>query len=266
MTTMYDSVTVTNLPPDAKAVAYYLDGLYAETEQAIKTQCPNASLLPISVLAGTFLDYPLVAYDVENGNAPASQVASAIKQRNAKGLISVIYYSQNSTVLKEMVSYGIRFANVNLWSAPGVYGWVADWTGYLSPLPIFGSVASQEVSLQAYDMSVTAGNFPTMVSEVTTPPIPAIPQQSPTIMQGDNTVQRVTTQVEIQNAQGWCFNPVPFDNLVSVLVQDQAPAVVGGYTDIPSFSGVASDQNNPNGILVFKGGADGVYGITVISA
>lgn len=119
----------------------------------------------------------------------------------------------------------------------------------------------------AYDEDVLLKPVPLWTPSGAPPtPTPAAPPPFvPTTTTIGDTVQRTTTQVQIAAGQGWCYNPVPAGNLVSVLVMDEAPAVVGGYDDIPAFAGLATDQNNPDGILVFRGGADGVYGVTVIS-
>ena len=91
---------------------------------------------------------------------------------------------------------------------------------------------------------------------------PALSVSETPIQIGDN-MQKTNTTVLIRGGQGWCDCPVPAASVVSVLVMDQAPGVIGGYPDIPAFAGLATDQA-PNGVLVFRGGADGTYGVTVV--
>lgn len=264
MTIMYDSVNINNLPTNAKAVAYYVDGLYKEDPNAIRARCPDASLLPISVEAGTFYDLPVVFYDVENGNAPFSTVLVTIRMRSQRNLTGGVYWNLETA---NSHSNQIVFTDPARWPAVGVYEWVAEWTGVLAP-PVAGAVAEQEQALNVYDVSDTVGSFPSTTSVAPAAPVVTSPVVTPvvtTVPGGIKNMQIVNTQVVIKDRQGWCPNPVPEDAIVSVMLYDMAPAVVGGYDNIPMYGGLATDANSPNGILVFSGGADGTYGVRVVS-
>ncbi len=73
--------------------------------------------------------------------------------------------------------------------------------------------------------------------------------------------------VLIKGGLGWCASPVPATRVVSVLPFDQNPAVIGRYDSIPDFAGVATQPGPgaPDGVLTFRGGANGVFGVYVWS-
>jgi hypothetical protein len=61
--TQFDAVTLANVPKDARAVMAYVDGAYANYEQA-KQMFPDALITGITVRSDTIADF----YDVETGD------------------------------------------------------------------------------------------------------------------------------------------------------------------------------------------------------
>lgn len=84
----YDAVTASHLPRDAKAAAFYVDGLF-ENEAAVKAQCPNARYTSIAVFASSNAD----CLDIEPGNATVEEAADWYRrQRKLKPRRKPIFY------------------------------------------------------------------------------------------------------------------------------------------------------------------------------
>lgn len=79
--TMYDSVTVTEIPAHAKAVAGYVGGKWPTYPVLVRT-FPNAHKLSIAISASEDAD----CLDVEKGDATNAQAAEWVKRQHARGL------------------------------------------------------------------------------------------------------------------------------------------------------------------------------------
>ena len=144
--TMYDAVTVDNIPSTAEVVAGYLDGNYANYN-ALKARFPNAVVVPITVFAS---DNEGTVLDVENGDAtPVESVGWVEKRRNA-GVDPSVYCDTSNWA---NVRQAFQDANV---AEP--HYWIADWTG--SPHIPNGAVACQYSSPGPYDVSEVADYWP----------------------------------------------------------------------------------------------------------
>lgn len=111
---MYDSVTASDIPATAVAVAGYLDGLYMWTA-ADWGRFPNAAKVTITVLGNPVADVA----DVENGDLSPVQGAQWIKNRIADGIPGphVIYCNLSTLPSVRAECTGL----------PASY-WIADWT------------------------------------------------------------------------------------------------------------------------------------------
>jgi hypothetical protein len=77
--TQYDAVTLANIPKDARAVMAYVDGLYANYEQA-KQMFPHALITGIAVRSDTVADF----YDVEEGDLSIADCPDTFRRHKAK--------------------------------------------------------------------------------------------------------------------------------------------------------------------------------------
>ena len=241
MTTMYDSTDPSMIPTDAAIVAGYTTGLYA-WDSAGWARFPTAQKVTITVTPAALAK----VLDVETFNAtPESAPGWATKVR-ATGVAPCVYCSR---YLQPQVQTAFSQAGV---AEPD--WWIADWTG--SPHLLEGTVATQyanpPTSGGVYDLSETDGAWP--ASTATSPPPPPGGEYP-------DSMQSRTTKVIMVGGHGWCASPVPVYQVVSVIVLDEDPGVVGHYDQIPAFVGAASAGN----ALVFGGGVDGTYSIVVWS-
>ena len=98
----------------------------------------------------------------------------------------------------------------------------------------------------------------------TSPPATSTPATTQPSTPAVSPFSLTPVHVLIETGEGWCASPAPINQVASVVVWDQNPAVIGRYAAIPTFAGVgASGPYTPDGVLVFHGGADGVYGVNV---
>lgn len=118
--TMYDAVTITNIPADPPAVAGYINGRYV-TAGALSRRFPHAKLLTISITAGDLLADFL---DVETGDATPEQAVGWVKAKIKRGDYKPGVYANRSTMPRLwalLETAGIKRNQIRLW--------VADWTG-----------------------------------------------------------------------------------------------------------------------------------------
>lgn len=112
----YDAVTASHIPRDAKAAAYYVDGMF-ENEAAVKAQCPNARYTSIAVFASSDAD----CLDIEPGNATIAEAADWYKrQRRLKPRRKPIFYiaaSSADELVAALRSHGIARNKYILWTA-----------------------------------------------------------------------------------------------------------------------------------------------------
>lgn len=112
---MYDSVDVSQIPPDAPAAAGYTDGRWANFP-ALRGHVPHAHLLSITVTASADAD----CLDVEQGDATPPQAGGWVKRQLARGAHRPVIYANASTmpeVLSVLASAGITRSLVRCWSA-----------------------------------------------------------------------------------------------------------------------------------------------------
>lgn len=112
----YDSVSVQNIPRDAKAAAYYVDGRY-ENEAEVKAQAPKARYTSIAVFASGVAD----CLDIEPGNATVAEAAGWYrKMRELRPKRKPIFYIA-AAAADELVSAlrnsGIARDKYILWTA-----------------------------------------------------------------------------------------------------------------------------------------------------
>lgn len=144
MATIYDSITVSAMPPAGPGIMYlgYVDGNWP-TYAAVKARFPNSVVLSVTTTGFTKADI----CDCESGDATPAVAAAGVRD----GLYKTVY--ANRATLPELVA------------AMGNTSWhyfAADWTG--KPHLVPGSVATQYAdpvtSGGNYDISVTDGVWP----------------------------------------------------------------------------------------------------------
>jgi hypothetical protein len=114
-TVMYDSVTVSAIPGDAKAVAGYTAGRFP-TLPTLQQHFPKARKLSIAVASR----FDAECLDVEPGDATPEVAAAWVKRQHARGVgRPVIYCSVSSaqTVLSKLAGAGIARSQIRLWTA-----------------------------------------------------------------------------------------------------------------------------------------------------
>lgn len=115
MTTMYDSVAITELPRDAEAVAGYVNGRWP-TYAELVLKFPHAHKLSIAVSADADAD----CLDVERFDATPLQAPLWVKRQLEHGVKRPVVYcsvSDAATVLKALKRAGIGRKQVRLWTA-----------------------------------------------------------------------------------------------------------------------------------------------------
>jgi hypothetical protein len=144
--TMYDAVTVANIPAGASMVAGYVDGTYANMA-AMTARFPNAVHVPIAVRASTNAGLVL---DVETGDATPAQSVGWVVMRRAAGVDPSVYCNTSTwpAVKAAFSSAGV---------APPHY-WVAQYDG--NPTVPAGAVAKQYSNPGPYDVSSVADVWP----------------------------------------------------------------------------------------------------------
>jgi len=109
--TMYDAVTLSNIPKDAVAVAGYVDGY--ETYPKLAGLFPKAQCLSIS-LSGTV---EAECLDVENGAATVDSIPSWIKNQTSHRPVIYASVSTMANILAKLAANSISRQSVRLWSA-----------------------------------------------------------------------------------------------------------------------------------------------------
>lgn len=112
----YDSVSVGNIPSDAKAAAFYVDGRYANGD-AVKGQAPHARYTSIAVFASGAAD----CLDIEPGNATISEAAGWFRKmkklRPKRKPIFYIAAASADELVSALRNSGIRRDQYILWTA-----------------------------------------------------------------------------------------------------------------------------------------------------
>jgi hypothetical protein len=145
--TMYDSVTASNIPADAKVVGGYINGRY-KWSPAEWARFPHAELVRIQIyIPGRTVSNDGDVLDVEYSDAhtiPAQQAARTwIAERKAAGAHPCLYTSK--AAMQWLGGLDCDY-------------WLADYTNTPHLLP--GSVATQYQSTAKYDLSVCADGWP----------------------------------------------------------------------------------------------------------
>lgn len=80
---MYDSVTVTEIPADARAAAGYVGGQWPTyTNGTLRGQCPKARLVSIAVASS----HDAECLDVEPGDATPADAPGWVRRQHARGI------------------------------------------------------------------------------------------------------------------------------------------------------------------------------------
>lgn len=110
---MYDSVTVSAIPSDARAVAGYVDGDWPTFHLLGRFK---ANRLSIAVHS----DADAACLDIEAGDATAGQAAGWVARQINRGQKTPVLYASRDTlpaVLRELRAAGIPRRQVRVWSA-----------------------------------------------------------------------------------------------------------------------------------------------------
>lgn len=191
--TMYDAVTVDNIPSGAKMVAYYVDGNYANGT-AMKARFPGAVYVPITIgnTAANGIGVGAVL-DVETGDATAADAVEWCLNYSGSNKDLVVYCNTSTW---PSVRSAFQSANV---TEPNY--WVAQYDN--NPSIPSGAIAKQYASSN-YDTSSVA-SWPGHASPAPTPvptptPAPApkpTPKPTPTPTPPENDV--ALTSEDVQN-------------------------------------------------------------------
>lgn len=138
MRTMFDAVTVADIPADATMVAGYVDGRYANLPE-MRIRFPRALVVSVTVAGG---DADVL--DVENGDASPAQAPGWIAAHPSGSL-----YCNASTLPAVRAAFGDR-------PLPPI--WLADYDG--DPTIPACAVAKQYASNDYYDTSSAADYWP----------------------------------------------------------------------------------------------------------
>lgn len=115
MPTMFDAVTIANIPKDAYAVAGYVNGRWPTYPQLVK-DFPTAKHLSIAVTAEADAD----CLDVEPGDATAAQAPAWFRRQKARGVALPVFYTSLSnakTLVGVLAAAGIKREQYRLWTA-----------------------------------------------------------------------------------------------------------------------------------------------------
>lgn len=112
---MYDSVSLTEIPGDAEAVAGYVNGNWP-TFPKLASKWPNAKRLSIAVSAEADAD----CLDIEKGDATPAQAPNWVRRQKARGVQRPVVYcsvSQARALLGTLAASGIPRPSVRVWTA-----------------------------------------------------------------------------------------------------------------------------------------------------
>jgi len=112
---MYDSVTLSQIPGNATAVAGYVGGLFP-TFSKLAADFPKAQLLSIAVNA----EEDAECLDIENGDASPDQAPAWFTRQKKRGVAVPCFYANTSTmpsVIAALSGAGIKRPQYRLWTA-----------------------------------------------------------------------------------------------------------------------------------------------------
>lgn len=113
--TMYDSVTVGEIPANARAVAGYVNGRY-RTWLELASSHPHAKRLSIAVSA----DANAECLDVEQHDARIEQVPEWVRRQQRRGVRRPVVYCSLGlahSLLGVLEAHGIKRSEIRLWTA-----------------------------------------------------------------------------------------------------------------------------------------------------
>jgi hypothetical protein len=113
--TMFDSVTVSQIPKDAQAVAGYVNG-YWPTFPVLCKDFPHALKLSVAVNALHDAD----CLDVESGDATQDEAPAWVRRQIRRGIRRPVVYCSTSvapSVLADLSKHGIGRSQIRLWTA-----------------------------------------------------------------------------------------------------------------------------------------------------
>lgn len=114
--TMFDSVSLDQIPADAQFLAAYVDGRFANVAEA-RDRFPHARILSIAVFAAHDAD----ALDIESGDATPGQAVAWYERQKARGVTRPCLYASASVMQSDVVGVlmaaKIPRSSVRLWSA-----------------------------------------------------------------------------------------------------------------------------------------------------
>ena len=113
--TMYDSIDIRQIPPDAQAVAGYVGGNWP-TYASLAADWPFAKKLSIAVNSRQNAE----CLDVEAGDARPDQAAAWVKRQQKRGVKRPVVYcsvSQAPLLLRTLSKAGVFRADIRLWTA-----------------------------------------------------------------------------------------------------------------------------------------------------
>jgi hypothetical protein len=256
---MADSINPAALPAGMDAYAGYDDGNWPDY-QAIAAAHPGAHLLDLTV----WLANRGVGLDVEPGDASVAQAPVFVNWRHAAGVALPVVYcpaSWSQAVLNAMAGAKIPRGSWRLLSAHYGAGQHICGPGTCGYPPADGT---QWVDHGTWDESLLADGFfgtPAPVRPVIQP-APAL--AGPVVNHPEDLMNSQHITVLIGGGKGWTLTPAgATGKIVSVVVDEQDPAVVGSYPPVPAFAGPSSDGHLVFGAGPFGPAPDGEYGFTV---
>jgi len=182
--TMYDSVSLSQVPADAQAVACYVDGKFANEAEA-RRRFPHAHILTIAV----FAQHDAMALDIETGDASPAQAAAWYLRQKARGVTRPCLYASafvmDTEVIPAIVAAQIHPAEVRLWSAHYTHAPHVCGPSSCRELGITadGTQWTDRAHGRTLDQSLLAGDF--FGSRPAASPTEALVNTLPTLRQGD---------------------------------------------------------------------------------
>lgn len=157
MYVMYDSVTVSEIPRTAQAVAGYVGGRWPTYEQLAR-EFPRAHKLSIAINAGEDAE----CLDIENGDATPEEAPAWFQRQEKRGVHRPVLYGSLSVmgqVVGHMTNAGIERKRYRVWTAH--YTGVAHLCGPHEGLSTEADATqwTDKALGQNLDESITASDF-----------------------------------------------------------------------------------------------------------
>lgn len=157
---MYDSIDLTQIPPDAAAVAGYVNGRWPTFSQ-LAARFPRAHRLSIAVSSSADAD----CLDIEPGDASVADAVGWYRRQKIRGLARPVLYASASTIRADLITAinaaGIPRSSLRLWSAH--YGAGAHICGPATcgeiPVPMDGTQYTDAALGRNLDASVLDSGF-----------------------------------------------------------------------------------------------------------